>query len=237
MRRHRDSGRQLDWLERSTLTQAVRIREFLNRSLGALPAVAGANLARRFRHDPPFGCVFFEMIVGRFLQVLGAAVEHQPVGAGGISVDWRRHFPMASSSSRQRHRHTTRLWRSSDADGRRSSRTSRTPAGWWVAPRDLPNLPVGASRRAFRGVVRSLFASLPATSGLSIENRIRLEAPTEHGAFVAIRRSLAAGRLGGPGGSRSLNGHRVVEPLNRVHRGAYLAPSNEETGPSGRFHG
>src|SRR6266511_1128825 len=90
--RYQDSGRQLDWLARSTLKQAIRIREFLNRSLGELGPVAGAGLAHRFRHDPPFGRVFFEMIVGRFLQVLGATVEHQPHGLGGVNVDWRATF-------------------------------------------------------------------------------------------------------------------------------------------------
>ena len=57
------------WLEGSTLPRAAKMREFLNRSLDELGPVAGANLALRFRRDPPFGRVFFEMMVGRFLQV------------------------------------------------------------------------------------------------------------------------------------------------------------------------
>ena len=82
--RHGDTDRQSDWLDRSTLPRAVRIREFLNRSLDALPVEAADNLAHRFRFDPPFGRVFFELVVGRFLQ--------EPVGRGGKRVDWRATF-------------------------------------------------------------------------------------------------------------------------------------------------
>jgi hypothetical protein len=53
-----------------------------------------------------------------------------------------------------------------------------------VAPRRLPELPLGASRREFRTVVRSLFANLPEPSGYAIDDRLRLEAPTEHGPLV-----------------------------------------------------
>lgn len=80
--RYGDSESTTDWLDRSTLPTAHGIREFLNRSLLALGPVAGAKLA----HLPArssFRWVLFEMIVGRFLQILGATVGHQPLGVGG----------------------------------------------------------------------------------------------------------------------------------------------------------
>jgi len=184
--RYQDSGRELDWLDRSTLTQAIRIREFLNRSLGELPVDAGANLAHRLRHDPPFNRVFFEMIVGRFLQVLGATVEHQPVGVGGVNVDWRATFPGGVV-----YVEATSPTYNQDAALERRRREAllgvierQTPAGWWVAPRRLPELGTNEARRGFRRAVRSLFATLPDPAGYSIDNRLTLEARTEHGALV-----------------------------------------------------
>jgi hypothetical protein len=181
--RYRDAGRQVDWLDRSTLTQAIRIREFLNRSLGALPADAAANLAHRFRHDPPFGSVFFETIVGRFLQVLGATVDHQPIGVAGVNVDWRATFPDGVIYVEA----TSPAYNQAAAVERRRREAlvgvieAETPPGWWVAPRELPKLPLGGSRRGFRRAVHSLFATLPDPAGYSIDKRIHLETLTDHG--------------------------------------------------------
>jgi hypothetical protein len=184
--RYQDSGRELHWLDRSTLTQAIRIREFLNRSLRALGPIAGSNLAHRFRHDPPFNRVFFEMVVGRFLQVLGATVDHQPVGVGGVNVDWRATFPDGVVYVEA----TSPTYNEGAAVERRRREAllgvieRETPAGWWVAPRKLPKLGTHEARHGFRRAVRSLFATLPDPVGHSIDNRLTLEAQTEHGALV-----------------------------------------------------
>jgi hypothetical protein len=185
--RYSDSGRQVEWLDRSTLPQAQRIREFLNRSLAALPADAGQTLAHRFRHDPPFGRVFFELVVGRFLQVLGGEVAYQPIGLGSVNVDWRATFAGGE---------TVYVEATSPAYNQGASRERRrreamlgviereVPAGWWVIPRTLPALGLDDPRREFRRVVQSMFRSLPGPAGVTFDNRIRLEGTTSHGALV-----------------------------------------------------
>lgn len=90
--RYGDPGDSMDWLLRSTRPVAVRIREFLNRSLNELPIAAADNLAARLRNDRPFNRPMFELFVGRFLQVLGAKVQHEPTGEGGSHADWRATF-------------------------------------------------------------------------------------------------------------------------------------------------
>jgi hypothetical protein len=165
----------------------VRIRAFLNRSLGDLPAEAAAALCHRLRHDPPWGRVFFELVVGRFLQVLGADIEYQPVGAGGRNVDWRATFPSgdtvfveATSPAYNQPAYLERLRRErligviEDA----------MPPGWWVIPRTLPKVGLHESRREFRRVVESLLESISNGASVTFEERLQLEAKTRRGPVV-----------------------------------------------------
>lgn len=189
----------------STLPAAYRAREFLNRSLDALPPDAASNLGRRLRDDPPFDRVFFELLVGRFLQVLGAEVDHQPAGLDGKNVDWRATFPSgqvvyveATSPDYNRVARRERAYRAAllaiiDAE---------LPPGWWIAPVRLPRS--GLPQRAFRGAIRAMFASLPDGSGFSRANRLRLEAFTDHGEIAAdfwpgnpTKSKIASAWLGG----------------------------------------
>jgi len=171
-------------LATSTLPVVRRAREFLNRSLDALPPDAAANLCRRLHDDPPFERVRFELLVGRFLQVLGAEVSHQPAGVGGLNVDWRATFPggqvvyveatSPAYNQEGRREHARRVAMLAIIE-------QEAPPGWWIAPTHLPRLGINESRRAFRGAVRSMFSNLPDGSGFSIANRLRVEAPTAHG--------------------------------------------------------
>jgi hypothetical protein len=174
------------WLGSSTMPAADRAREFLNRSLEALPPDAAANLCRRLRGEPPFGRVFFELLVGRFLQVLGAKVDHQPAGLDGKNVDWRATFPTgqvvyveATSPDYNRVARSERARRAALL----AIIEAELPPGWWIAPVRLPRS--GLPQRAFRGAIQAMFASLPDGSGFSRSNRLRLEAPTVYGSIVA----------------------------------------------------
>jgi len=172
------------WLHRSTLPLAVRCRAFLNRSLQALPDGAAADLCHRLRHAPPFEAVFFELVVGRFLQVLGAEVEHEPTGLGGVKLDWRATFPdgqvvyiEATSPAYNRAAHREHARR----EAMHAIIADAMPAGWWVAPMRLPRLGLHEARGEFRETVRSMLASLPIGSSHSIADPLRLEALTAHG--------------------------------------------------------
>lgn len=176
------------WLDRSTLPRAERIREFLNRSLAELGDGPSERLCHRLRHDPPFGRVFFELVVGRFLQALSADVDYQPEGLDGRNVDWRASFASgetiyveATSPAYNQVAYRERL----RVERLLGAIEEATPPGWWVIPRDLPKTGTHESRREFRRVVESLMATLPASGeGLSFETRLRLAGDTARGRVV-----------------------------------------------------
>lgn len=213
--RYGDTDRHSDWLDRSTLPRAVRIREFLNRSLDALPDEAADNLSHRFRHDPPFGRVFFELVAGRFLQVLGATVEHEPVGRGGKKVDWRATFDDGS---------TVLVEAISPAYNARAAKEHRRIAallgvieavaapGWWIYPRELPKLGLSDARRDLRSIVRRWMADLPDPAGYSSDHRLVLDAITPAGR-VALELW--------PGS----NGRPTQSPIAMVSMGAFIDDS------------
>ena len=213
--RYGDTDRQLDWLVRSTLPRASRIREFLNRALDALPDDAADNLAHRLRYDPPFGRVFFELVVGRFLQVLGATVEHEPVGRRGKRVDWRATFddgstvlveatsPAYNAGAAKEHRRLEALVGAIEAEA---------APGWWIYPRELPKLGLSDARRDLRALVRRWMADLPDPAGYSSSHRLVLDA------------IMPAGRVAlelWPGS----NGRPTQSPIAMVSMGAFVDDS------------
>ena len=80
-----------EWLKRSTHPRAIAARRFLNENLSALPLEHRADLYRAL-HDR-WGSAFFELIVGRTLQALGATIEIEPGGASDVRVDFAARFP------------------------------------------------------------------------------------------------------------------------------------------------
>jgi hypothetical protein len=81
----------VDYLRRSTTPQAAAVRKFLNRALVCFPERHARSLVGKLRQD--WQSFYFEIIVGRYLQVLGAAVEPDARGANGTDVDYRATFP------------------------------------------------------------------------------------------------------------------------------------------------
>lgn len=81
----------VQWLTRSTQPRARAIREFLNVNLGYFSPKDAKSLAQRLNQD--WQSFFFEIVVGRYLQVLGAEVEYEPDGSNGTHVDYRATFP------------------------------------------------------------------------------------------------------------------------------------------------
>jgi hypothetical protein len=79
-----------DYLLRSTSARAAGIRDFLNAALGHFEPRHARSLAKRLRSD--FQGHFFEIIVGRYLQVLGAEVTAGPLGTNGTRVDYQANF-------------------------------------------------------------------------------------------------------------------------------------------------
>jgi len=146
----------------STTLRAQVARAFLNRQLEALPPDIAAALCHRIRVDP-FDQAYFELVVGRFLQLLGATLDYEPVGANGRKVDFRATFPDGSvyveATSPEYNRESAR-------DVRHQGPLldiieDEAPDGWSVAVWELPNLGPNDRRAAFRTAVRAMFADLP----------------------------------------------------------------------------
>jgi hypothetical protein len=143
----------------STTLRAQVARAFLNRQLEALPPEIAAALCHRIRVDP-FDQAYFELVVGRFLQLLGATLDYEPVGANGRKVDFRATFPDGSvyveATSPEYNRESAR-------DVRHQGPLldiieDEAPGGWSVAVWELPNLGPNDRRAAFRTAVRAMFA-------------------------------------------------------------------------------
>ena len=84
----------LAWLARSTVPRAAGYRNFLNRNLSALPADCHKAIYEHLREERHHQDGLFELIVGRTLQELGAAIECEPEGLpSGRRPDFVARFP------------------------------------------------------------------------------------------------------------------------------------------------
>lgn len=147
-----------DWLERSTHPRAKAARRFLNENLRALPP-EHQDVLYRMLHER-WHSAFFELLVGRTLQVLGATIEVEPGGASDIRIDFAACFPDA----------TVAVEAVSPVFGSEVGETakrrnplldiveSESPPDVWVIVSSLPNLGPQDSRKRFRSTVQKLLA-------------------------------------------------------------------------------
>jgi hypothetical protein len=80
----------VEWLTRSSHPRARAVREFINRSLSCFPPKYANSLSKKLLGD--FQSHLFEVIVGRYLQVLGADIEPEPLGTNDTRIDFRATF-------------------------------------------------------------------------------------------------------------------------------------------------
>jgi hypothetical protein len=84
------------WLRRSTLPVADDCRGFLNRNLSTLPEGCREGILEHLSREQHYRDGFFELIVARTLQELGANIECEPINpVDGSRVDFVAHFPDA----------------------------------------------------------------------------------------------------------------------------------------------
>lgn len=81
----------IDWLRRSTVARARDSRRFMNENVNALPAVWRPILVRDL--ETRWKSAFFELIVARTLQVLGASLVIEPESLSTTRIDFRATFP------------------------------------------------------------------------------------------------------------------------------------------------
>lgn len=83
----------VSWLRRSTLPVADECREFLNRNQSALPEACREGIFKHLRHEQHYRDGFFELVVARALQELGADIACEPENPrDGTRVDFVAKF-------------------------------------------------------------------------------------------------------------------------------------------------
>src|SRR2546421_6084689 len=81
----------LAWLARSTLPRARAIRRFLNENISQIPVDAQSKIVDALHHR--FKSAFFELIVARTLQILGATIIVEAKQADNKQPDFLSQFP------------------------------------------------------------------------------------------------------------------------------------------------
>src|SRR5947209_7447095 len=89
----RRGERRLDWVARSTIPRAAAARRFLNDNLAELPTQGQQLVYQGLRTRWP--SAFFELVVGRTLQVLGADITVEEEQSDGKRIDFSARFPDA----------------------------------------------------------------------------------------------------------------------------------------------
>jgi hypothetical protein len=146
------------WAERSTLPRARATRRFLNENLSALPEEYQVAFHRALHDRWP--SAFFELIVARTLQVLGASIEVEPGGAEDIRIDFVASFPDSTVGveavapafnvevGKQINRRNPLL----------DIVESLAPPDLWVLVESLPELGPDDSKKRFKKAVEKLLA-------------------------------------------------------------------------------
>jgi hypothetical protein len=151
----------LDWLQRSTGARAREARRFLNFNLAALPMDCRIRICRAL--ETSWRTAFFEMVVARTLQALGARLEYEVATASGSRPDFLAWFgdqalvveatsPEFFLAYEKNRQHVGPL---------ESVIREAAPAGSAVLIWELPEIGPAQSKREFKRVVAQLFRDLP----------------------------------------------------------------------------
>lgn len=157
----------LDWLARSTLPRARAMRRFLNENISKIPADAQSNIVNALSHR--YKSAFFELIVARTLQILGATITVEAKQSDNKQPDFLAQFPdsliVVEAASPNFN---------SDAGEEVKNRNPLTdiieslvPEGWSVQVWELPKIGQGDSKKAFRRVVADMLSIPPPTDDAS----------------------------------------------------------------------
>jgi hypothetical protein len=191
------------FLARSRWDRAAETRAFYNHSLAALPERCAEALHRRLRADNTEAPTF-EMMVGRFLQLRGAAGLDCEEAGPGRHPDWRATFPDGSMLHVEA---TVPVYNAvAGTQVRRHDRLldaleERVLAGWWLNALHLPDLPESAPLRPFKAEVERLLAMAPPASSVKPGDRVELRGEVwDQRLELSLVRTEKAGGLGLQGG-------------------------------------
>lgn len=153
----------LDWLERSTSVKAKECRRFLNESISKFPS----EVQEYFRHylRERWHTTFFELVVARMLQELGADLQFESTNTNGRCPDFAAHFPdgkiiveaiapMFNATVGVEEKNRIPLLEIID---------SQIPEGWLVGVWELPKIGPADSKREFKRTIARMLDVRPPT--------------------------------------------------------------------------
>lgn len=171
------------FLARSTWTRAVDLRRFYNVNLARLPAAAQTTLCRELKTDPTLS-KHFELVVGRFLQELGATrLDYEVRGSEGRRVDWLGTLDDGHVSVEATVPVVNSVVGATIAASRElvDMAVRLAPPGWYVLVRSVPEFGPSERKTELREALRDLYAGVPAA---------------HHGAHLTLMREFPNGSLG-----------------------------------------
>jgi len=151
------------WVSRATSEKGKASRRFLNENIAKVPTIWQTKLYNDFR-TRDWHTVFFELIVGRTLQILGASIEvESPVKGTNKRPDFLAQFSdgtiivEATVPELNRRAAKQMVWNEELVE----IIEALTPAGWSVHVWRLPKLGPNDSKKNFKQTVEKIFAGLP----------------------------------------------------------------------------
>lgn len=165
------------WLGRSTSLKARECRRFLNHNIRAVPNDWQPKLHQHFQNRD-WQSVFFELVVGRTLQILGASIEVEvPIVGTNKQPDFKAIFPdgtvTVEATAPELNRVIAR--KISANEDLIKIIEELIPDDWSVHAWRLPELGPNDSKRKFKETIRKIFAKLPPAASFE-QGSIRIEA-------------------------------------------------------------
>lgn len=167
------------WLTRSTLGFARGSRAFLNRNLSVLPERCSEGLYPRLRSEINHRGAFFELVVARTLQVLGASITCEPGNpVDGTRIDFMAHFPDAVVGVEATSPLFDRYVGERDRNRAPLMEMVRelVPNGWAVGVGFLPGLGPADSKKGFRTAIKEML-DVPPPASDEEEREVRRRLP------------------------------------------------------------
>ncbi|HBP89098.1 MAG TPA: hypothetical protein PKK23_16675 [Nitrospirales bacterium] len=155
----KDGQTEFDWICTSTLPRAKAAREFLNFNLNCLPIINQLELYQKLKTQ--WLSTFFEIIVGRTLQVIGSTVSLEQEIPSGRKPDFHATFGnqtiIVEAVSPQFHSAEIRE-QTTGADRLKPFIEKHTPEGYTVFLHQLPNITGSTSLKIHKKILFNLLS-------------------------------------------------------------------------------
>lgn len=151
----------LEWLARCNNWKAKECRRFLNESLSSVPSAASESFMKSARSR--WKSAYFELVVCRTLQELGATIEIEQANDEGKQPDFRASFddcsviveavsPVINADAGEKVKQRNPLLEIVE---------KKLPDGWRCGVWELPEIGLADSKKEFNAALDTMFSDLP----------------------------------------------------------------------------